>query len=406
MNAPARTVPGLGAALGLWAVGVQTHELLATVGAWVCAAVVVAVAVQRRTPADFKHCWPLVAFLLWAALAPTLAGAAPTGTGIARLSDWLLLPIAARAFRLATPAQRRAVAIAAGVTLALSCVVAGLQHFGLWPPLSAFDGLQWTRIRFARVYEAVPSAEGRFMAGGLLFHRLKFANLTALGTVLALASGLRSTGRDRAVALSLAVIGLVSVAIFPYARSALVALVAGLALVVLLSVKRRALAAGLAAALVTGVALAVLLIPDLRERFASAGSAAGSGERAELLATGIAAVKAHPLVGVGAGRFHPGMFAEAGAPSQVVDHEGKSHNQFVSIAAESGVVGGLLFVVLLGWLGLNFWRGRPVALGALGCLTVFVLLGFTHDPLFHAEFSLGFVLVAGLGLAQADSPVL
>ena len=394
-------MPGLGAALGLWALGVQTHELLATVGAWTCAALVVLDAFRHRGETSLlMPGWPWVAFLGWAVLAPTLTGAPPTATGVARLSDWLLLPIAARAFTLATTTQRKRVAMAAGLTMGLSCFLAGLQHFGAWPPVETFDGWEWTRVRFSRVYETVPNTEHRFMAGGLLFHRLKFANLTSLATVLALAFGLRWAGRARGTALVLASGGLLSVAIFPYARSALVTLVAGLAVVVLLSVRRRALAVGLTAGLVALIASVVLVIPDLRERFASVTSAAGSGERSALLATGVAAVKAHPFTGVGAGRFHPGLFAEADAPSQVVEHEGKAHNQFVSIAAEAGAIGGVLFLVLLGWLGLAFWRGRPHSLGALGCLVVFVLLSFTHDPLFHAEFSLGFVLVMGLGLSR------
>lgn len=402
-------MPGLAATLGLWAVGVQTHELIATVGAWGCAAVV-GVELARRprsSPAEsrdgwLRGWWPLVAFLGWAVIAPTIAGSLPTATGVARLSDWLLLPVAAHAFAIATGVQRRRVAIAAAITMIASCFAAGLQHFGAWPPLDAFDGLEWTRVRFSRVYEAVPETGHRFMAGGLLFHRLKFANLTSLATVLALAIGLASTGRRRVLALGLAGVGLISVAVFPYARSALVTLVAGCGLVVLLTVRRRALALGLTAALVAATASVVVLSPSLRERFASATTAAGSGERGALLATGIAAVEAHPLTGVGPGRFHPALYAEADAPSQVIEHEGKAHNQIVSLAAEVGIPGAALFLVLLGWLATAYWRGRPESVGPLAALVVFALLGFTHDPLFHAEFSLGFVLVCGLGVAQAQ----
>ena len=38
----------------------------------------------------------------------------------------------------------------------------------------------WAKVPYARVYEPVPNAEGRFMGGGLAFHRLKFAEVTAL----------------------------------------------------------------------------------------------------------------------------------------------------------------------------------------------------------------------------------
>jgi O-antigen ligase len=392
----------LGLALGLWVVGVQTHELFATVGAWGTAACVAADVFRRGERPSLRAHGPLLAFLGWSLLVPTLAGELPTGTGVARLSDWLLLPVAAQAFTLASARQRRAVAIAAGLTMTLSCLVAGCQHFGLWPPVEAFDGLEWTRIRFSRVYEAAPNAEHRFMAGGLLFHRLKFANVTSLATVVALGFALRWPGRERALAFGLAALGLLSVAIFPYARTALVSLVLGLALLLLLSVQRKSVALAGVVALLLATIGAVLLSPDLRERFASATSAEGSGERTVLLSTGLAAIKAHPLAGVGAGRFHPGLFAEADAPAQVTEHEGKAHNQFVSLAAESGVIGGLLFLVLLASIARVMWQRRPASLGPLCALAVFTLLSLTHDPLFHAELSLGLVLVLGLG--QAVTP--
>jgi O-antigen ligase len=338
--------------------------------------------------------WP---FLGWAALAPLLAGRPPSGTGLARLADWVGVPVAAAALaRLSGAARARLAWGLAGLFL-LSCAAAGLQHVGVWPGPEAFESLSWTRTVFARVGEPVPGAPGRFMAGGLTFHRLRFAHVGALAVLWALAYGLSHRGRGARAALAVAGLGSVAILVFPFTRAASVMLVVAAVGVVGLALPRR-LALGLGGALVLLGATAVLGYRPLRERFLTSGSAQGNGERGALLAGGLRAVATYPAAGVGPGRFKQRDFATPETPAQARQHPGKAHNQLVSMAAETGVVGAGLFLVLLGGLA---WRLRPTrweGVAGLASLGFFVLLSLVHDPLYHAQF--GLALALALGAAQ------
>lgn len=356
-------------ALCVWAVGVQLNELVAGIGAWTTALLVLITA-----PRELKAWWPVAAFVAFGLAVPTLAHL-PTGTGVARLCDWLLLPVAAVAV---TRASLKPVAVAALVTCALSCLAAGLQHFGLWPSADFFAPLAFTKIPFSRVYEQ--REDGRFMAGGLTFHRLTFANVTAL-VVIAAAAHWRNV---RAAAV--AALGFVSVAIFPAARAA----AASLALALATLVRPRWIAA---------VLLAVVAVAGIWTR--------PSGERLGLLQSGVAAVKAHPFAGVGLGRFKPGDFAATDAPAQVLEHGGKSHNQLLTLAAEGGVPFALAFVALLLWLMGRMLNAAPGSArdAGLAALLFFALLSQLHDPLFHAITSQALVLLLGgsIGLAEQQA---
>jgi O-antigen ligase len=390
--------------LSLWGVGCLFLEALAAVGLAGCALGALWVARRgggvsmRRAPRAWA---PLVAFLGWALLAPLLTGHRPSGTGVARLLDFVGIPVAAVALGHLSDARRVRLAWLVGGVFLVSCAVAGLQHFGVWPPPEAWAPLAWTRLPFERVYEVVPGTENRFMAGGLLFHRLKFSHVGAMAVAFALGLGLKLQGRRRAVALAVAAVGLVSVGLFPYARAASVALVAVMGLLVLMGLPRRVALPAFAG--VVGLAvLALALNAPLRERFLHSNTEQGSGSRAALLETGLCAVRSSPITGVGPGRFQARLFATPDMPQQAREHSGKSHNQFVSMAAETGVPGALLFIGLLGWLAWRLPRSRPEGLGALGALAFFCLLSLLHDPLFHVQASQAFALVLGAGFSGGN----
>jgi O-antigen ligase len=391
--------------LTLWGVGCLTVEALAAAGLAGCALGAGVVAWQRRLSVrGAVRAWlPLGAFIAWALLAPTLSGRPPSGTGVARTLDFVGIPVAAVALGCLSEARRVRLAWGLAGVLLLSCVVAGLQHYGAWPSREALEPLAWTQLPLERVYEPVPGAEGRFMAGGLLFHRLKFSHVGGLAVAFALGLGLRFLGRRRTVALAVAAVGLLSITLFPYARAGIVALVAAVGLMVLRGLPWRT--ALVACGAVVGLALLTFAVNrPLRERFLTSNTAEGSGDRASLLETGLRAVRAHPLSGVGPGRFQARRFSTPDMPSAVREHRGKSHNQYLSMAAETGVPGALLFLALLAWLAWRLPVGRPEGLGALGALAFFVLLGFLHDPFFHVQASQAFALVLGAGFSGPPAP--
>lgn len=395
--------------LALWGTGCLWLEPLGAVGMALCALGTLLL-LQRGARPDWRtlarEFWPLPAFLLWALLAPTLAGRPPSGTGVARTLDLLGIPVAAVALARLPPARRRQLGLGLAALFLVSCTLAGLQSFGLWPSLEHFDSLRWTRLPFDRVYEGVDDTSGRFMGGGLPFHRLKFAHVGSLAVVVAFALGLRAQGRARAAALGVAGLGLLSVVLFPYARAAAASLLVALAVLVLLALPRRAALAA-CASLVLGAALALSLVAPLRERFLAGLTSEGSGDRAAILATGMRAVRTHPLVGVGPGRFRPSRFADAATPAHVRENAGKAHNQVLSIAAETGVPGALLFLLLLAVLFRRLALADPAGLAGAGALVFFVALSSVHDPLYQAQFSMALPLVMGFALwprARAGTP--
>ncbi|MBL8917996.1 MAG: O-antigen ligase family protein [Myxococcaceae bacterium] len=380
------------AGLVAWVVGVQTLEALATVGLVVTA---LSVLPELRRIA-WRGWWPLGAWLGWSLVVPSLTGAFPTGTGVARALDWVALPLVG--YAVWTVPSRRLLVLALGVTLALSCLVAGLQHVGAWPPLEAFEPWRWTKLPFERVYEPVPGSEGRFMAGGLIFHRLKFAHVSALAVVaLAVAGARAGSRRDRWLAWGLAALATGCVWVFPHARMASLALLGALLVAVGLLSPRRRLALGLVALLITAAVATAVVVDSVRDRLASALTVEGGGHRGELLASGVRAVESHPLVGVGLGQFRPSKFPSAEMPQHVFDNPGKTHNQLLSMAAEVGVPGAVLFCLLLASLAWRAWK-TPDGVLTLSALTLFVGLSLAHDPLFQPTFSMAIVLALGAGL--------
>jgi O-antigen ligase len=390
-------------ALLLWAVGVQVNELLGAVGLGLLAASFLPDLPRLSLPA-VRAWWPVWLFAGWALVAPTLAGNPPSGSGVARILDWTALPLVALAAASLSARQWRLLAWAAFGTLALSCAVAGLQHLGAWPRLEAFEPFAWTRTSFARVYEPIPETN-RFMAGGLLFHRLKFSHVSGLALVAVVVAARR--GGPRALLAALGAFAFVAVWLFPHARMGAVAmtLAVGATWVATSGSLRRDLVA--VAALGLAAAVLVAAAPSLRARFSHSLTDRGNGQRRQLLAAGLEAVRTYPLVGAGLGRFRPSLFGGPDQAQEVRDHPGKAHNQLVSLAAEAGVPGALLFLGMLAWL----WRrarGRPLGALTRGGVVAFLALSVVHDPLFHAPYSLGLVLLLGLGLAErveAEGPL-
>jgi O-antigen ligase len=405
--APRALSAGLTAALLAWGVGCLCSEPLASAGIAAAAALGVANAFQRGridVRVLLRDGWPLWLFLAWAVLAPLVAGRTPSGSGLARLSDWAAIPIAAWALSQVPPRLKAVLAATFAVVFLVSCGVAGLQHFGVWPPESFFAPLAWTRMPFYRVYEPVPGDLGRYMGGGLIFHRLKFAHVGGIAVVCAAALGLRASGRWRAAGLATAGSGFASILVFPYARAAAVALAGGLVVAFALGLPNRRIGLAVGGVLLAVAAIAVGVNAPLRQRFLNGVTASGSGDRDLLLATGVAAVREHPLVGAGLGRFRPSLYAPPGSPQHVLEQPGKAHNELLSMAAETGIPGALIFAGLLVWLARRMRADRPEGVAALGVLAYFVLLSQVHDPLFQAPFSMALALALGAGLTRRSEP--
>ncbi|MCL2626649.1 MAG: O-antigen ligase family protein [Cystobacterineae bacterium] len=397
----AQNLAGMG--LSLWVVGLLSFEALAHVGAGLC----LLAAFWARPPwAQLKEAvWTwrwLLTFILWAIFAPLCFGHVPKGSGVGRMLLLVALPVAAHAFLLAGPKWTWRVLWGGMALWVLSCLTAAFQHFGLWPSAEGFAAFSFLKSNFYRVYEEVPGQPGRYMAGGLLFHRLKFATTGSLFSLLSLGLALFAAKR-RWHWVAVCVLGSFSVVWFPFARMAAFSLCLALAFQLLLGMPKRKWALLCISGLVLASALALAWNEGLRHRLISSLSHAGSGDRITLWNSGWRAVKSSPLVGVGAGKFQPSAFPSEDMPLYVKENPGKAHNQALSVAAESGLIG--LFLAFMAFLALarDFLRQKRFGATGLSILLFFACLSFMHDPLFQDIAILAFTWALGACLALAKS---
>lgn len=389
------------AGLLLWGAGVELNEGVAALGLGLTsvAALVELAGRPEAWRGLARRGSPVLAYVGWACLGAALAGRWPTSTGVSRALEWCAVPLGGWALSSVSARQRRVLGWVIAVGLLASCVAAALQSFGWWPRLEAFAPLRFTRIPFQHVYEPVEGSPGRFMGGGLLFHRLKFAHVGALTVLFAWPFALQGKGRTRGMAALVVGVGALSILLFPLARAAVVALVAAMAAVGVLAARNRLRAAGVGGALVLVVFAVALASPGLRARFAASLSGEGSGHRTQLWRSGLNAVRAYPVAGVGAGRFVPRAFAAPGTSPEVLALNAKAHNQLLTIAAETGGVGLLLFLGMMLSFVRKLWGRGLEALGALGGVLFFGMISMLHDPLFHPVVAMALMLSLGAGLA-------
>src|SRR5262249_55063108 len=115
------------AGLCVWGVGAQIREPVAAVGMGV---VVVGLIWTRGPWRTWRAFWPVGLYVGWALLAPLLAGQVPSSGGFFRTLDWAFMAAGALAFAELDERGRRAVAVACGAALLVSCLAAALQFFG------------------------------------------------------------------------------------------------------------------------------------------------------------------------------------------------------------------------------------------------------------------------------------
>jgi O-antigen ligase len=263
-----------------------------------------------------------------------------------------------------------------------------------------FGAVQWSRGSDRLYGQASPYMTTPF--GSYVNHN-HFAGLVGMGVVLsaAMALGLaqRSGGlTSRAVALGGLSLALAAAHLASRSRGGLVALVAGLTMMAVLwagapsrqgrSPRRLLWAAALSVVIVLGFGLAA--VPgSTRSHLGTVlrGRTDGSGAyRADVAAATVRLAAARPLVGWGLGAY-----ADAFPPFK------RGHGDVRTTHAESDLLeflaeGGLLGLLLAGWLGWRLWRGfedrlrqgrdpfrKSIAVGALagaGALAVHSLIDF------------------------------
>ncbi|MFI5042074.1 MAG: O-antigen ligase family protein, partial [Acidimicrobiales bacterium] len=129
-------------------------------------------------------------------------------------------------------------------------------------------------------------------------------------------------------------------------------------------------------------------------------AAALTTERTRLDHEALQQISAHPLTGVGPGRYVPALKARFGVETdKTVGIFKPVHDIVLLVGAEGGIGAGLIMVLLLAGLGWRALRSGPAALGLYASVLPFFLLDH-----FLYSFPQGLVITA-LWLAGLDSLV-
>jgi len=231
-----------------------------------------------------------------------------------------------------------------------------------------------------------------------------YGRFLVIAILVALVIALYGARRDAIVA-ALAVVGLWVGLVFSFSQSSFVALVAGVVGAIALSWERRAVVA-------LGVAVVALLaagfvVPSVRAEILDNTDRA-TGNRSRLVTEGMRIAADHPLGGVGLGGFKAAYGERVGFRA-ADPARAASHNTPVTVAAETGLPGLLLFTWLVATaLWLPFRRAsRSFAGRASLCFGLALLAILVHSLFYNAFFedpmSWGLLGLTALGYAWRTS---
>lgn len=373
------SIAGMQIALGVAAVGL----LLAAVGG----------ARPVRTPLD----WPLLAFVAVAIASDVLSSyGAPTLSFATLWRAALGFWIVAQGLRLARPGT--AVHMLAHVALGLGLA----SILGLVQYRTGIDPVHLLHLRAAPQWVEAPGVPGRFGAMGFFTSRLSFGHNAAV--LLALLSGaLAADALPRKLRAPVAIavlLGLAAVAA-TFDRGAWLGLCAAAALLALLSPARRSIVLVLAMA-----AVLASLAPGVRARFVSAFDARANGDRVFLWARAGEIIRDHPVAGIGFANYPRVCGAYYDRVDPTFFMRTWAHNSELSLLAETGPLGVLAFLWVVGAAARALWRrrGEPFATGALAAGAALLVIAQVHDVFYDTKVMYALWLALALGLYGTQAP--
>ncbi|WP_141592607.1 O-antigen ligase WaaL [Myxococcus sp. AB056] len=398
----------INAVLVLWTVGLVLAEVVLQVatGAAVLLALILLVRGRLRLAPDVRaYVGASGVLCLWQAASPAVAlltGAAeswPRGARYGQVLDSVAGAAAACIGAVGVPWLLLAGVLAGGWLLA--ALLGMFQNRVRW----SVELPSFLKLNLGRLHENFGTEESpRYAAGGFFSHRLRFAHgaIAALGPAL---SVLGSADQARRRILAGAVVMGMLISIYnAFARAALGAalLVSVVALLLLVQGSARKMGLALLFALVAVVSMS----PAWRTRLEKALGNIYGGEREHAMAVGWSLVREYPLTGVGFGNHKPAALAtqdETGITDLLATD---SHNLWLTVWAETGLVGLLLMLAMHALLGRALIRryreGSIAATGALLSWVGFHILALVHYLPFHSSVYLSFSLIWGLGLCEGS----
>jgi O-antigen ligase len=150
---------------------------------------------------------------------------------------------------------------------------------------------------------------------------------------------------------------------------------------------RALIAVAVAGAVLAGIAVSAPTLRHSIQHHTSSGLNSATSGRSSLVANGVRIAAAHPLTGVGIGGFKH-AYAERVQKFKAKDPKlAASHTTPVTVAAEGGIVGLALYLLLLGAvLAQAFRRADRSAPGTLSLASGLVLTALICHSIFYADF--------------------
>jgi O-antigen ligase len=287
-------------------------------------------------------------------------------------------------------------------------------HLLLWSAVLAaaygivqhYTGVDWYRTLLGRateVHQRVPGASG-YAVIGFFGNYLTFAHTMLFPLAWASAAALRASPLG-IVASFLLVLALV----FSTARGVWLALLAMAVALGLVRRDRRVLIALAAIGLAAGIGFAIA--PDLRALARNMFHPSGDNRgRVAIYETNLAIIHAHPVFGLGFGRYKAAARPFYDAHPEA-DRRSHAHNNYLHIAAEAGLVGLLAFVLVFavalrkGWTALARapdGAAWSVAAGAWVGIVAFLAGGVTQYTFGDNEVALTMWVCLGVLMRAAS----
>lgn len=417
--------------LVIWALGAMFAEVISQLANGM--ALLLALATCRARPPLSPRLRRVVAFSLalaaWQALSPLAAwclGVHPELPPMRRYGQFFdTAALAALACVVQLRVPWRAIFGVCAVGWIGHAIAALFQHVGRWPDwLSEWTSYKANPLRLRENF-AAPGEPTRHAGLGFYYHRLKLAHhaVAFFGAALALTQGASRQLRTSGIAFAILLMGCVYVT---YARASLGALLLLIGCGLLLALGRRAIAPILAVTLLVGGLIA--LSPSWQQRFSKlSGSWIGLDRRFSWTAATTLA-REHPLTGVGFGNHQQAVELRIARPlpsqppgplfdkylsslARYLDTDLvtlDAHNILLTVFAETGLIGLVLYLLLQISLFLALWerhrQKQIAATAAILALIGFHCLGAVHYIPFHTGVFLSFTLIWGLGLAPRQPP--
>ena len=375
----------------------MTILLLAVVSPWSISAAEIALGfalvcclvgwATRRVPwpSSALH-WPMVVFAsVWTLAA--IVGHHSVGGGLAQAThEWILLAAPVAAVGLWRPVQRARAAVCLLASESLLGVYCLYQH------LSGRDPL------LGRVVEKLDA--GGYLATGTFSHHLTLAGHAMLAMTVAIAVAVGAPRRRHRAWAVVACIGCANALLWSYGRSAWIGVLVAAPFAVLgVDRVRRRVVWGT----MSGLLAALVVVAPLRARLVHVLSDDVIGPRLRLWETALRIIRAHPILGVGPGRWHT-AFVQYHVPGFYWS-DAHAHNDVLAVTANAGLLGLAAFVWMWGAVARTTVGAARARRGGVlvlaGVLATVAVLSGGQFQCFQTDAEVAILLWAIVGAACA-----